>query len=88
MSDAVVWFDVKGGDPERPWLIKRGDVVTRARAVQLFPKMGMVITSFKPDGHAECQPSGPRGVIVAGSAHGIDEVPLWPTIVPPAEGAP
>jgi len=88
VTDALVWYDKTDGDPERPWLIKRGDVVTRARIVQLFPKMGMVVTSFRPEGHAECQPSGPRGVIVAGEAVGIDEVPLWPTIVPPAEVTP
>lgn len=71
-AGAVVWFDVQGGDPERPWLIKRGDRVTRARRVDVV----QATTDYKPEGFSDLKPSGPRGVLLCREVYGADEVPV------------
>lgn len=94
MTEAIVWYDKGGIDPARPWLIKRGDVVTRCRAFEVgadYDNVGGTVLSsdFRAEGFMECQPGGPRGIlrVDSDSLGAIDEVPVTLALAPePAPG--
>ncbi len=68
----IVWYDRTATD-DRVWCVRRGDTTVRARHVE-FPTGGS--TAFLASGFPDCQPGGPRGVILANSVILTDEAPV------------
>lgn len=68
---AIVWYSADPDD--RVWCVRRNAVTVRARFVE-FPTGAT--TAFLASGFLDCQPGGPRGVILANSVILTDEAPL------------
>lgn len=77
MTEPVtVWYDPT--DSARPWLVKRGDAVTRAAEIEVLDAAGdrVAMTATKDEGFHDLQPGGPRGVLVCDDVLALDEVPV------------
>jgi hypothetical protein len=69
-SEGFIWYD-KSATDHRVWCVRRGDSTVRAALVTFADGCSQFIEA----GHAELQPGGPRGAILASDIETVDEVP-------------